>query len=644
MNYYPSQIGYFLKYEFWRDSKILLDFQTDQFVKSNSFKTLSMFYYRILQKDHSIGTEEYFNKFIASNMFFGLTDLYKIVNYLVPKKILGYRNYKFMTYPMRLLYYSIGIYILKVSSDFLLNFISKNVKIKSFYGGDLKYSNGKLVVNNNTITYYEHYKEFCSKVLQSIDRYDEETSIVLHFDYQNYYDNISIERLLKNLDKLIEPSIKQELNFNESTIEQIVFFFKYINAGGNGIPQYENDIISNYLGYLFGLFGDLHIDDLLLKNKIIKEYSIIRYVDDTYIFINFEKTIGKERINKFLNKILLSLVYKLHSALNLRINYHKSRIFWLKNDIDKMDLRSQLKSTSQDFVLERSIIKKGESKEAIIRSIFSMLEKIKYFEYTKEFEYKYEFGGTINSIYDISINNLLSKKENIEKLEEIFTDFDFDKIAQFPKQLLILILKSPKTKEKFEIYLRKKKVESPVDANIVVEYFAQTSFRKREILKKVSELDGYSEIYNLIKDDKRFFKNTGYFNLDIKTIQKVPLKINYLEQIRLRVYSEKIEYYSAALNHLLNELHAICFNLDPESSKIKYYNYENVQKFLEKFRIENEIKIQIRNLFNRRNTSPLSHPGGETDHYLLINKNEYLEFKDKVGKCINEIVLNRNNP
>ncbi len=640
MEYYQSQIGYFLKYEFWRDSKKLLDFQMNQFDKSNYFKTLSMFYYRLLQKDQDIGKEEYFEKFIASNMFFGLTELYKTINYLVPKKILGYRNYKFMTYPMRILYNSIGLYILNVSND-LLNFISKNKKINSFYGGDLKYSNDTLNINQKSITYHDHYKKFCSRVLKSIREYDD-SSIVLHFDYQNYYDSISMEKLLKILNKLIEPNIKQKLNFNDSTIDQIVFFFKFLNKGENGIPQYDNDIISNYLGHLFGLFGDLYIDDLLLKIKIIKKYSIIRYVDDTYIFISFHNISNKKKINKFLNKLLPSLVYKVHTSLNLRINYHKSRIFWLKNDVDKIELRSQLKSTSQDFVFGHDLTEDEESEEAITINIFNMLDEIKSFEYKKEFEYKYEFGGTINSVYSKKINNHLSKTENIEKLEKIFEHFDFDKITQYPKQLLILILKCSKAKKKFESYLNKKKVESPLDAHMVVEYFVQTSFKKRKILKKIEALEGYSYIYNLIIEDKIFFKNTGYFNLDIGTIEKIELKINYLEQIRWRVYWEKIEFYSAALNHLLNEIHAICFNLDSESKKINDYNSDSVQKFLQKFRIANEVKIQIKNLFNRRNINPLSHPGGDTDYYLPISKAEYMEFKDKVGICIYEIILNKN--
>lgn len=639
--FYPSQLGLFLTFEVWSDSKRLLDFQINQFEKSNSFKTLSMYYYKMLNKDPSIEEEDYFNSFIANNLFYGLTDMYRLINYLVPKKILGYRNYKFMTYPMRLVYYSIGLYILKVSNDFIINYTSKNKRIKSFYGGDLKYAQ-KLVINSRTVTYYEHYKDFCSEVLQSIKKYDKRESIVLHFDYQNYYDNISIETLLRNLDNLVEPSIKQNLRYNDSTIEQIAFFFKYINSGGVGIPQYDNDIISNFIGYLFGLFGDLHIDDLLIKSKIIKEYKIIRYVDDTYIFIDFKEMINKERINKFLNKFLLSLIYKLHSTLNLRVNYHKSRIFWMKSSEDLEELRSQLKSTSQDFVIEEFGASEEENSGAIISNIFQMLEKIKNFEYKKEFEYKYEFGGTINSVFDIKISNLLSKKENVESLEKIFHDFDFDKIAQFPKQLIILILKSDIIQRKFEMYLKRKKIESPIDANMIVEYFAQTRFKKRGILKKIADLKGYSEILKLIKEEKTFFKTSGYFNLDLQAIKRIPLKINYLEQIRYRVNSEKIEYYSAALNHLLNEFHALCFILDPdESKKMASYNYESIQKFIDKFKVGNETKIQIRNLFNRRNINPLSHPGGNNEHYILIRRDEYMEYREKVGNCIKQIVLKK---
>lgn len=35
-----------------------------------------------------------------------------------------------------------------------------------------------------------------------------------------------------------------------------------------------------------------------------------------------------------------------------------------------------------------------------------------------------------------------------------------------------------------------------------------------------------------------------------------------IEQIRLRVFNEKIGSYSVALNHLLNEIHGICMLID----------------------------------------------------------------------------------
>ncbi|TGM88726.1 AbiA family abortive infection protein [Leptospira licerasiae] len=639
MNWSKTQLGYFLDRKTWDIAVNLLNYQISQFQEKNPFKTLSMFCYSKYKIDNEFFSEDYFNNVVASNRFYGLKYRYKIVSYLVPKKILGYRNYKFMTYPMRAIYYSLGLYLLKISSDFINHYVKRNSRIKSFYGGNLEIRNEKLVLNTRTINYYSHYKSFCKTVLSNMDRFSTPQSIALYFDYKSYYDSIPIERLLRLLHGIVEPSIQQKLKFDESTIKQFVFLFSYINLKSTGIPQFENDLISDFLGYLYGTFGDLAIDDLLLKSSIINNFQIIRYVDDTYIFIDFKGHIEREEQGLFVDDFLKNLVFKLHSYLDLEINSQKSRIFHLNKQEDRDQLRSQLKSTSKDFTMKGLKMIDEEDPNSIVEDLIETVRQIKHYSYESKFEFTLSFGETMNSIYDEEVSNLLSKKENLTRLEDIFESFNFDNIAHFPKQLILIITKSEKIKLQFEKYLNAKEIKNPLDANIFIEYFVQSKFQKTLYFDKIESLPAYKDVHKLITTHAKLDKDTGYFNLDLVHINSLPNKINYLEQTRYRVYAEEYENYSAALNHLLNELHALCFLLDKNAKRIKEYTSNSVQQYLDAIKVDNEVKIQIGNLFNRRNINPISHPGDESDHYLPVDKPEYLRYEGFVSRCINAIVL-----
>jgi hypothetical protein len=75
--------------------------------------------------------EEYFYKKVACNLFFGLEEEFAIIPYVVPKAGLGLRNYKFLTYPMRAVYYAVGLYLVKLSDEYLKNFYRKRKQIRA---------------------------------------------------------------------------------------------------------------------------------------------------------------------------------------------------------------------------------------------------------------------------------------------------------------------------------------------------------------------------------------------------------------------------------------------------------------------------------------------------------------------------------
>jgi hypothetical protein len=105
-----------------------------------------MFYYERLDincLNHP--TQDYFNIKISSSLFYGLKKEFSVLSYVIPKPGLGLRDYKFFTYPMRTVYYSIGLYLLKLSQEFLIETYKKIDSIEAFYGGNLTYKSNKLI-------------------------------------------------------------------------------------------------------------------------------------------------------------------------------------------------------------------------------------------------------------------------------------------------------------------------------------------------------------------------------------------------------------------------------------------------------------------------------------------------------------------
>ena len=187
-----------------------------------------------------------------------------------------------MTLPMRVLYYAVGLYLLKLSEEYLKDYKSHK-HIHANYGGNLYFEADKLKLNFNSIYYYRHYQEFDAKVKQQKEG-DTRRKVVIRLDIENYYDELNISRLLNLLAERVKPSIQRERHYNETTQAQLVSFFDFVSGGTSDIPQSDNNVISSFIGHLFLVFGDLFFDDELRKHgDSVDSYTIIRYVDDIYI-------------------------------------------------------------------------------------------------------------------------------------------------------------------------------------------------------------------------------------------------------------------------------------------------------------------------------------------------------------------------
>lgn len=122
------QLGYFISYDTWLEAKRLLDFQINNKKTSKHYNTLNFFYFASLaDKTKKLMSKCYYQDKINNNLFYALENEFFYYKYTLPKEGIGLRRFFFFSYPMAVLYYSIGIYLLKVTQQFIIDNTKKTI-------------------------------------------------------------------------------------------------------------------------------------------------------------------------------------------------------------------------------------------------------------------------------------------------------------------------------------------------------------------------------------------------------------------------------------------------------------------------------------------------------------------------------------
>jgi len=638
-----TQLGYFINFDLWQDALDLLNFQIKQKKNNRHFNTLSMFYYEKLDIDClNHAAQDYFNIKISSSLFYGLKNEFSVLSYVIPKPGLGLRDYRFFTYPMRAVYYSIGLYLLKLSQEFLIETYKKIDSIEAFYGGNLSYRSNKLQINPRDIYYRSFHEQFKSKIKEET-KLENTNKVILKLDIENYFNELSIPILLNLLNRFIKPSVQAGLAYDIFTREQIICLFQFISNGKSGIPQSDNSVISSFIGYLYLVFGDLFIDDVLSSYRhVIDSHKIIRYTDDIYISIAFKDSILQKNQGLFVHSIASQIAEVLYSQLGLKLNL-KTRLYRLSQDEEKEELLKNIRTSSPSDEYF-SVIQEEEEEEVEseplpktpqdkLEEIFEELRKIK----NSRVEDYFVRGDSVQEeilqeVFDQSVEQILDKPENKEKIEEIFNGFDFNLVKVQPLEILIILLKDRTATDDFRKFCLDRTVITTGDADLIIKFLCQTDFADQELLEKLKQNSQMSSIIDIFIDQKLNCHQPGYYNLTCMQMKKLSEMPDVIEQTKLRILSEKISSYSVALNHLVNEIHAVC--IKQEQANKKNYDVNDVVKFLQSKGIQHEVCIKVRNLFDRRNSNRVSHPGSDESLAWEVTKEEYLDYYEHVGQCL----------
>jgi len=630
-----STLGHFLTFSLWKQALKLLNFQIGCQSSNRHFKTLSMIHYQtLIPATKELENEDYFKHKIASNLFYGLEKEFAIHPYVVPKAGLGLRNYNFFTYPMRVLYNAVGLYMLKLSEEFLNNFYNTRYQLKSYYGGHLYFQGDELQLTKNNVYFKNYYTNFRNRVRRETTG-DVKNKIVIRLDMQNYYEVISIPLLMGFLERYIKSSQKIALRFDTTTQEQIIFFFRFLANDGIGIPQSDNSLISSFIGHLYMVFGDLLIEEEIYKNlEVVNQYSLTRYVDDTFISITFRDDIDDRAQKEYAESLGARVSDKLYYELRLRFN-PKTRFFCLSEEDQLEGLLASLKKVSPKYHI--SADQDDESPANKIDNIFNELDNLKAASIEPE-TFKHELQDEIlKEVFDKRVTQILNMDDNKKRIMQTFSGFDFNRVKECPLPIIIILLKEDNTARDFRKFLLQRQSLTTRDVDLILIFLCQVDFRDPELLSKLERYHPMSRIMETFKKANLSCDIPGYYDLPKSKVLKIAQMPYVIEQIRHRVFHERTRSYSVALNHLLNEIHAVCYILDSTANN-RDYKANKVEFFLRSKMVPPDICISIRNLFDRRNTNQVSHPGFEENVTWSVEIDEYMQFRSQVGRCLGSLL------
>lgn len=203
--------------------------------------------------------------------------------------------------------------------------------------------------------------------------------------------------------------------------------------------------------------------------------------------------------------------------------------------------------------------------------------------------------------------------------------------------MIILIIQDKNLKHEFRSFLAQKKTITTSDADLIIKYLCQDNFHDNDLFNKLAENPLFKDIVELIVNSNRICDVPGYYNLSCMSIRRISYMPEVIEQMRMRYFYERNQSYSVALNHLLNEIHAVCIraveNEDEDCNANKIFEY------LTSLNIPYETRITIRNLFDRRNHNGVSHPGKGNSTVREVTKEEYFDYQQHVGYCLESLLF-----
>jgi AbiA family abortive infection protein len=168
-----------------------------------------------------------------------------------------------------------------------------------FYGGDFK---------KNEFKYYNAYDQYRKILLENKAKY----AHYKFLDFFNFYPSINLPHLLQKIEARIDS--------NELSLKDKLFIARLLEYLGKGyFPTIDNSVASAYLATMIYLEEfDKNLYSYLETNKKIKDFLLVRYIDDCYILVNFTESANAHDEDEQLNFKIQEWIPPLRLAANTK--------------------------------------------------------------------------------------------------------------------------------------------------------------------------------------------------------------------------------------------------------------------------------------------------------------------------------------
>lgn len=624
--------GYFLKEEYIQKAFELVKTQIES--KHNVLKTIELEIYRKEKEIKGFNVSEYYKEFISKDVFYNERQKFYNLEYLTPKGFHGVRKFNFLSFDMLILYYALGFYfseLLGKNFDIIEAKKKERKNIFTYYGGKIDFNNPA----NSKLLYYDDYNCFnhlVSKQIQNIIQ-NNKKAVVIKLDIQEFYKNIDFEILLKIVKKYSLPSEGKKGKFNSTTIQEIRNLYLFLNGSIVGLPLFSQNLISNYLSYIYLYELDNFIQELPVAEE--KDFIYCRYVDDFYIIYRRNKAKKNDEIGDEIFEIVTSISKFLSVELNAKINDLKTQTLIISNieEFERFLKKEKVISLpDSDVTSQNPTIK--------LEKIIEVINKLKA-DYKNDGKAYIDIDGNnlLNEVYTKSLKSFINSVKAKKEIEKVFKNWNPLLTLANTSTLMFLIKRSTFNKS-FEKYLyegEKSRFSNPQHLYLLEKFILNSTDTLEENINKLLNIKDSNTYLKLIKrlvSNEVSFDEFRLLNIAINS-QTLEENDTLSQQVKMMVLSEIEGKYNVAFNHLLNVFHDYCFINDKVKPKNrKDYNQLSVTDFLDKLNLPIDCLSFSLRFFDRRNKNSISHSGDEEMENWVVNQKEYLKYKKELNKLL----------
>jgi len=635
--------------------------------------------------------KSFYEKFIESELVYGLPELHSCDIVTIPKKSTGVREYRFFSVFSMILYNAVGLTFVDTCNEVIstLNFNKKSIypyyPTKFNLNSSSKSEKDKWEVRNNYKTEFNKYQNKLEELVTP-------NCGLLQLDLTQYFESIVHEKLINLLYKYSNKTTLSKNKLDEDSSLVLEFFFEALMCRRFSIPQGRKNFVSDYLGYLYLVPFDMEVEKLC-QGSNLKFKGMIRYVDDITVIFENESNQSASEVYRELLEVESKIINWFLNDLGLSINPSKTIRKYITDEKQKKQfIQKNKKSISGIELIDSDDTKKikkekqkNEEKRKEAKPVAEMfnqfIEILKKFQFPQngEFDFKIskEDRELMKVIYDSEVfQKYLLKPENLIKIQSIIKDVEIELTVDYINMLIVLFFLEQDKNLIFikileDFFTQKFKPDDKRHIHILHVLYAQNNYDKKKLVNKIikqnhnllkkdnygkyllvlSELETSPEEYHELENNAIFQRilneynnstvyRSGYLFNNNSQYQKI-IKLLVSEFVNNKAISDQLKHYvlhrrqkkwDLAFNNFHNIFHEVC------KVKFELNDSASVKTVIEKAKnISLNDQLTIDKFYNRRNFNMISHPGQKGIPAEKVNDKDLKYFEESIFEIMQRL-------